>query len=414
MAQAALADPVGTIDLGRPINFGSRFFAENKYALYARLREEAPVHRGRISVVRATFVSRYDDCVSLLKDPRFLRNRSKATGGRRSPIPLPKSIVALGESMIVEDDPEHRRLRNLVKSAFTPGPIARLGDRIESLSHELLDAALKRGRVDLIPAYAQPIPVTVIQEMVGVSAEDMPRFRDTMKALTQGLTGWSVARALVFELPRAVRFVRELIEHKRSDPGPDILTGLIEAEEEGDRLSEDELVSMVFLLIIAGYETTAHLITNGVLTLLQHPEQLERLRAEPELLDSAVEEIVRFRGPIHGTKPGYAREDLTLGGVGLAKGTMVMPLLGAANHDPEVFPEPERFDIARSPNRHLGFGHGNHFCLGAQLARMETRIALRNLLERSPGLRLAVPEETLRLQNMALWHRYESLPVALS
>jgi cytochrome P450 len=170
---------------------------------------------------------------------------------------------------------------------------------------------------------------------------------------------------------------------------------------------------MVFLLIVAGFETTVHLITNGVVTLLEHPDQLERLRREPQLMDSAVEEIVRHRGPVHGTKMNYAVEDLTLCGEEIERGTPVVPLLGAANHDPEAFEKPEVFDIARDPNRHLGFGFGAHYCLGAQLARLETSIALRNLIDRNPNLRLAVPQETLKLQNMPLWHRYESLPVVL-
>lgn len=191
------------------------------------------------------------------------------------------------------------------------------------------------------------------------------------------------------------------------------VTGLIEAEEDGDRLSEDELVAMVFLLIVAGYETTVHLITNAVQTLLTHPEQLARLRAEPELIESAVEEVLRYNGPVHGTKPEYALEDVTLHGVTIPKGAVVMPLLGAANHDPAVFENPEVFDIARTPNRHLGFGQGIHYCLGAPLARLEARIALKTLFERNPNLRLAVRPEELKLQYIPGWHRHVSLPVVL-
>jgi cytochrome P450 len=207
--------------------------------------------------------------------------------------------------------------------------------------------------------------------------------------------------------------VRGLIVRKRLDPQDDILTGLIHAESEGHTLSEDELVSMVFLLIFAGYETTVHLITNGVVALVQHPDQLARLRAQPDLMASAVEEILRYNGPVHGTKPEYAVEDVTLHGVTIPKGSAVIPLLGAANHDPAVFANPEVFDIARAPNKHLGFGQGIHYCLGAPLARMETRIALKNLLERHPHLRLAVAPEELTVQNIPLWHRYARLPVVL-
>ena len=214
-------------------------------------------------------------------------------------------------------------------------------------------------------------------------------------------------------MPGTVRFVRELVERKQSNPGEDILTGLIEAEENGERLSEDEIVAMVFLLVIAGYETTVHLIANGILTLLENPEQLKRLREQPELMDSAVEEILRHRGPVHGTKMNYATEDVTIHGVTIRKGAPVIPMFGAANHDPRAFDDPEVFDVARTPNRHLSFGHGNHFCLGAQLARMETKVALTTLLERNPNLRLAVDPSEIEIQNMPFWHRLHSLPVVL-
>ena len=400
-------------DIKHPIKVTSKEFTVNKYVYYKWLREEAPVYKGKISILNAYLLSRYEDCVSMLKDPRFVRNRTTATGGGRMPFPMPKSVSLLSQSMIVEDEPEHRRLRNLVHKAFTPRALARLEERIERLTHELLDKAEKQGEVDLMPAYSLPIPVTVISEMVGVPGEDMPQFRNSMKVLSQGLSGWTLFRTFFWDMPGTVKFVRALIARKRLEPQDDILTALIQAEEEGEKLSEDELVSMVFLLIVAGYETTVHLITNGVLALLQHPDQLARLRAQPELMESAVEEILRYNGPVQGTKPGYALEDVTLHGVTILKGSAVMPLLGAANHDPTMFENPEVFDIARSPNKHLGFGHGIHYCLGAPLARLESKIALKNLLKRNPNLRLAVKSEELRLQNIPLWHRYESLPVVL-
>jgi cytochrome P450 len=399
-------------DIKQPINLGSKAFVANKYAYYKWLREEAPVCKGKITVINVYLLSRYEDCVSMLKDQRFVRNRTTATGGGRLPFPTPKTISLVAQNMILEDEPQHRRLRNLVHKAFTPRALARLEGRIEHLTHELLDVAEKQGDVDLIQSYALPIPVTVIRELVGVSDEDMPKFKNGVKVLS-GLSGWTLLRALFWDLPRTDRFVRDLIARKRTDPQDDILSGLIHAEEQGDRLSEDELVSMVFLLIFAGYETTVHLITNSVEALLRHPEQLARLRARPELMESAVEEILRYNGPIQGTKPGYALEDVTLHGVTIPKGSAVIPLLGAANHDPAVFDRPEVFDIARTPNKHLGFGQGIHYCLGAPLARLETRIALKNLLEHSPNLRLAVKPEELKVQNVPLWHRYERLPVTL-
>jgi cytochrome P450 len=402
------------VELKHPININGKAFTENKYAYYKWLREEAPVYKGKLTVINAYFVSRYEDCVNILKDDRFVRNRTTATGGgSRLPFLMPKSVALMAQSMIIEDEPEHRRLRNLVHKAFTPRALARLETRIEELTHELLDKAEKQGTVDLMQAYALPIPVTVIAEMMGVSQADMPKFRDSLSVLTDGMSGWNLFRTLFWDLRKAVAFSRELIARKRADPQDDILTGLIQAEEAGDKLSEDELVSMLFLLVFAGFETTVHLITNSVVTLLQHPDQLARLRAEPALMESAVEEILRFNGPIQGTKPMYALEDVTLHGVTIPKKATVLPLLGAANRDPAVFENPDVFDIARSPNRHLGFGQGIHYCLGAPLARLETRIALTNLLERNPNLRLAIAPEDLRVQTVPLWHRYEKLPVIL-
>jgi cytochrome P450 len=397
-----------------PIDISSRAFIQNPTPYHQWLRAQAPVYKGKLSIITIYLLSRYDDCVALLKDPRFVRDRTTVTGGNnRLPIPVPKSISLLAKSMILEDEPEHRRLRNLVHMAFTPRALARLEGRITQLTHDLLDAAEAQGNVDLMQAYALPIPVTVIRELVGVSDADMPRFRSGIRVLSEGLSGWNFLRTIVWDLPATIRFVRELINRKRADPGDDILTGLIQAEDDGQHLTDDELVSMVMLLILAGYETTVHLITNSVVSLLRHPEQLARLRAAPELAASAVEEVLRYHGPVQSTKPAYAREDVTLHGVTIPKGAAVMPLLGAANHDPTIFPDPEVFDIARTPNRHLGFGQGIHYCLGAPLARMETRIALQTLIERNPHLRLAVEPDELVLQPIPSWQRYTALPVVL-
>lgn len=408
-----ITDGLTRDDIKHPLNLMNKTFRADRFAHFRWLREEAPVYRGKIAVMNLYFVSRYDDCVSVSKDPRFVRNRSTATGGRRFPIPIPRPIEHLMKSMIVEDGDDHRRLRGLVQQAFTPRALAHLEQRIEGLTHELLDEAEKKGDVDLLTVYASPIPVTVIGEMVGVSREDMPGIRDTMKVLSDGLSGWNILRTFLWDLRKTSEFIRGLIAEKRRNPGDDMLSGLIAAEENGDRLTEDELVSMVFLLVIAGYETTSHLITNGVLALLEHPEQLALLRERPELMESAVEEILRYAGPIHATKPNYATEDVEIRGVTIPKGSMVMPLLGSANRDAEVFEDPDVFNIERTPNRHLAFGFGPHTCLGAPLARMETRIALKSLLERNPNLELGVERDELKLQGLPGWYRYESMPVKL-
>ena len=396
-----------------PLDLNSKEFANNKYEYYKWMREEAPVFHGKLSILDVYVLSRYDDCVSFLKDPRFVRNRTTATGGNIMPFPMPKSTQLIARSMITEDEPDHRRLRNLVHQAFTRHSLEKMSARIEELTHDLLDKAEAKGTVDLKEAYALPIPVKVIQKMMGVDDENMPRFKDGLTALKDGFSGWTVVRTFLWDMPRLSKFIRELIVRKRLNPKDDILTKLIQAEEEGEKLNEDELVSMVFLMIVAGYETTVQLITNGVLTLLQHPEQLEKLKAQPELIESAVEEILRYFGPVQSTKPAYALEDVTLHGVTIPKGAAVMPFLGAANHDPAVFKNPEVFDIERFPNKHLGFGSGIHACLGAPLARMETKIALANLLKRNPNLCLAVDPSELELQVRPGWHTYKDLPITL-
>lgn len=406
------------VELRLPVDISSKDFARNKYEYYRQMREQVPVCQGKISFLKAYFLSRYEDCVSLAKDSRFVRNRTNATGGGRLPFPVPKAVTLLSQNMLTEDEPDHRRLRNLVQQAFTQGQLNKLEARIEAITNQLLDrilGSIESGEtVDIKLAYALPIPVTVIQEMIGVAKVDMPIFREGMAAMKDGFSGWAIAKTLLWDMPRLSSFIRELIARKRTQPQDDLLTGLIQAEEEGARLSEDELVSMVFLLIVAGYETTVQLITNGVLTLLQHPQQLEKLRAQPELMGSAVEEILRFAGPIHSTKPEYALRPVTLHGVTIPKGAAVFPLLGSANRDPAIFENPEVFDIERSPNKHLGFGSGIHACLGAPLARMETRIALRNLLQRSSNLRLAVDSTQLEIDARPAWHTYKQLPVVLA
>ena len=395
-------------------SLSSRKFAVTRHEQYRFLLEDAPLCRGRISVLGFHLVARHADCLALLADPRFLRNRSKARGGgSRLPIPMPRNVAYLAQSMIVEDDPEHQRLRRLVHKAFTPNATRRLEGRVAEVTDETLERLQGESEVDLTTAFSLPIPTTMIQEMMGIDPGEMPQFRDSLRALTTGITGWSMIRTMLVDLPRSARWVREVIEHKRKNPGDDILTALIEAEEDGDRLAENELISLVFLLIIAGFETTVHLLSNSVMTLTQHRAAFEQLRDDDSITESAIEELLRYSGPIHGTKPVFAAEDVEIRGHVLPRGSMVLPVLGAANFDPEVFDDPWTLDLERNPNRHLAFSHGGHFCLGASLARMEARVALPRLLKAFPNLDLAVPPEELEPSPMPLWNRYLEMPVRL-
>lgn len=413
---------VSGIRLDRPIDLASPGFFQDRERLYERLRETRPVADGRISLVRVKLVTRYEDCRRVLTDPRFVRNRARALGKSRGgalPIPLPRSIAALSTSMIYEDDPEHRRHRNLVNQAFTARRLSALEPRIERITATLLDtletrAAESPGReIDLLDAYARWIPMRVISEMVGIRPEEAGRMESGLAVLSKGLTGARILKTIAWDLRRVAGFVHELIDRKRSEPADDLLTALIEAEENGERLTKDELVAMVFLLIIAGIETTEHLIANGIRFWLESPEVSERLGGDASLWPGAMEELVRLESPVLSTKPVRPTEDVEISGTKIERGTMIMPLLGAANRDPSVFEEPLRFDETRSPNPHLGFGFGAHFCLGKQLALMETRVALRRLFERFPAARFARDPSRLDRARWPGWHRHVAMPVVL-
>ena len=409
--------PSGAIRHDKKLALTSKHFHENKFAIYRYLRGHLPVHRVSVFGMGMYATARYDDCLTVLKDDRFGRDRSAITGGSKLPFPTPKSVQLLSNSMIIMDDPEHRRLRTLVHKAFAPKHVHQMEERVESLAHELIDKTLKqsaKGEADIRAEYALDIPVAVISQMMGVSDDEMDLVRNSIRVLSDGLSGWSVIRTFAWDIRKVIEHLRELVARKRKQPGDDILSALIQAEEDGDKLSEDELLSMVFLLIVAGFETTVHLITNGVLTFIDHPDQFERLKNNPELLGSAVEEVLRFSGPIHGTKMNYAKEDVELRGVTIPKGAPVMPLLGSANRDENVFENADQFDIARDPNRHLAFSQGNHFCLGAFLARMETKLAFKVLFERAPNIQLAIPRDQIELERTPGWHRHKRLPVYLN
>lgn len=327
---------------------------------------------------------------------------------------MPGTVKLILNSMVMKDPPDHRRLRSLVQMAFTPAMVAGLTSRIEAITGELLDAMARQSTVELIDALALPLPLTVIAEMLGVPPDERASFRALFAKLVDpdALNPLSFVRNLP-RMARLNRFIRHLIALRREQPGDDLMTALVRAEEAGDRLSEDELVSMVFLLLFAGHETTVNLIASGVQALLAHPDQLALLRERPELIDTAVEELLRFTNPVGTVAPRFAREDMEIAGVHVPRGTTLMLLLASANLDEAAFPEAHRLDLTREPNRHLSFGLGAHFCLGAPLARLEARVAIPALVRRFPSMRLAVPASELKLRsNIGLRGLY-ALPLAV-
>lgn len=308
---------------------------------------------------------------------------------------MPAAFAPLARNMLDLDPPDHTRLRALVHKAFTPAIVEGMRARIQQLSDELIDRFRGRRAFDLIREYARPIPTTVIAEVLGVPASDRMRFQRWSGAIVAANSPLGIIRALPHVL-FFMRYIRRLVEERRRAPREDLLTRLVAAEDSGDRLNADELVAMIFLLLVAGQETTVNLIGNGVLALLENPRQLEALRETPTMIGSAVEELLRFAGPLETATERFAREPVEYGGVTIPAGALVYAVLASANRDNEQFPYPDRLDLKRSPNRHLAFGQGLHYCLGAPLARLETQIAIGNLVAHVPDLRLALAPERLR------------------
>lgn len=316
--------------------------------------------------------------------------------------------------MLDVDAPDHARLRKLVHKAFTPRLIEGLRATVQSVTDRLLDRVSGHAGMGLIRDFALPLPATIISEMLGVLEPDRLRFHRWSSRIVAADT--STLHALA-SLPSAIgflRYVRRMIRDRRTEPREDLTSALVAAEEAGDHLSEDETVAMIFLLLVAGHETTVNLIGNSVLALLEHPEQLAMLQSNPALMGTAIDEFLRFDGPLIMATERYARGDLTLEGTSVPRGSLVYAVLASANRDGRQFERPDELVLTRDPNRHLAFGHGVHFCLGSPLARMEGAIALTSLLARFPALSLSVPRSSLRWRRGLVLRGVESMPVRLS
>lgn len=386
---------------------------------YAHLREQAPLAYAAnlLGTGGAWITTSYDDAIAILKDPRFTKDVQKVSQlGNGQPIsnddePITK-LITWRRDMLTVDPPDHTRLRGLVSKVFTPRMIEQLRPRIQQITDELLDAVQERDTMDLIADFAFPLPITVICEMLGIPAADRPQFRVWTQALLNFSEGNRRSEAMVAVMEEFIRYIKTLVAAKRAQPGRDLISELVQVEESGDTLSENELLSTVFLLIVAGHETTVNLIGNGTLALLQHPEQLRLLQQDASLIPSAVEELLRYTAPVTLASPRWALEDIPLHDQVIHKGEMVLLSLVAANIDPQHFSNPEELEVTRQVNKHLAFGKGIHVCLGAPLARLEGQIAFATLLRRLPDLHLVGDPEQLHWNRTPILRGLTSLPVA--
>lgn len=400
-----------------PVNIASSQFKANQYAFYERLRTESPVVRVALPDKRiAWLITRYDDVFAALRDERLVKDRRNAMTEeqlRKQPW-VPGVFKTLERNMLTLDGGDHRRLRMLVQHAFTPRLLEGMRARIEQVSNQLLDKVQSKQQFDVIRDYAQPLPATIIAEILGVPAADRHAFQRWSKALISASASPLFALWALPPIMALLRYIRRLVRERRVHPaGDDLLTALVQAEAAGDRLSEDELLAMAFLLLVAGYETTVNLIGNGMFALLQHPDQLARLRSEPKLITTAVEELLRYTNPVGTTLDRYACEELAIAGTAIPRGALLFLVLASANRDERQFANPDMLDVTREPNKHVAFGWGAHYCIGAPLARLEGQVAITQLLQRCPNLRLAAAPGTLRWRPGLEMHGLETLPVGL-
>ena len=402
----------------RKYDLSSQAFFANAYATFAQMREQDPVYRQPAvdGEKPMWFVTRYEDVEAvLLDDERFVRDPRLAFppaffAGREAE--MPETIKWVESHLLNHDGEDHRRLRRLVSKAFTPRMIERQRPRIQEIADALLDPVVADGEMELVSTFAFPLPITVIAELLGIPAADRDQFREWSEVFLHATLG-IVDEALYLEsVTEFVAYFLALIEERRGEPGEDLISALVAVEDGGDTLSEPELTSMAAALMIAGHETTVGLIGNAMVALLGHPDQRALVERDPSLLPRAVEELIRWDGPVERPLHRWAAEDVELRGQTIRRGESVMVILGSADRDPERFEAPDELDItAERDARHIGFSRGSHFCLGAPLARLEGEIALETLLRRLPGVRLAVAPEELRWRTVPFVRTFETIPI---
>ncbi|GAF13458.1 cytochrome P450 hydroxylase [Bacillus sp. JCM 19046] len=394
-----------------PMDLFSKQFHQSPYTYYKEIRNHHPFAKVKIhnGIAHSWMAFSYEAAEAVLRDERFIKDM-------RTVFPddvTAENLTPIAHSMLFVDPPDHRRLRSLVQRGFTPKKIERLRGRIEEIAQE--QAALMQGkdRVEFIEAYAFPIPIIVICELLGIPSEDrldFQRWSNMMVEVSDEPTFNDEVETAMLEFHH---YLEQLLAAKRDQPKEDLLSELIQAEEGGDRLTVRELYGVIMLLIVAGHETTVNLIANGVLALLTHPDQFEQLKKDPSLTSQAIEELLRYNGPVEFSTDRWARESFEFMGQQVNKGDHVLVSLASADNDPNVFKEPEKLDITREKSPHLAFGKGIHFCLGAPLARLEGEIAIRILLEAFPNLALDVDLSELEWRQSLIIRGLKELPIRL-
>jgi cytochrome P450 len=400
--------PLTAVDITSPQ------FKANPFPFYAKLRAEAPVFPVMLPRKRrAWLVTRYDDVVSVLKDDRFAKNRHNAMSAeqlKKAP-GVPSIFKALDRNLLSLDNPDHARLRVLIYKAFMRHPIEGMRDRIQGLANELLDNVAPQGQMDLIAEFALPLTLTAIGQIVGVPTKDNPKFHRWTKGVISAGSNpnlWVLLPALW----GLTQYFKKLIAARRVEPQDDLTTALVKAQENDDRLTDDEILATLFLLLSAGHETTVNLIASGTLALLEQPDRFVQLQHTPTLIEPAIEELLRFVCPAETATERYAREDIAIAGITIPKGELVLAVIGSANRDARYFDNPDRLDFTRENNKHLAFGHGAHYCLGAPLSRLEGQVAISTLVRRMPNLRLRSAPEQLQWRGGLILRGLEALPVS--
>ena len=392
----------------------SAAFKHNAYDFYKNTRGSRsvyPVSMGDLG--EGWLITRYDDAVHILKDARVKKNYENAfTEEELENFSALENEEPLSKHMLNLDPPDHGRLRSLVQKAFTPRMILQLEGRIQQIADSLLDEAEPNHSMNLVDDYAFPLPIIVISEMLGIPVEDRQKFRVWSQAIIDFSDTPESLEEYKHKIGEFAEYLEYLVRKKRDEPAEDLVSALIQAESEGTKLSIEELYATIMLLIVAGHETTVNLITNMTLALLNHPEQLEKLRQNADLIDSAIEEALRFYSPVELTTLRWAAEPFTLHGQEIKRKDVVIISLASANRDYMVFSNADRFDIERKDNRHLAFGHGSHFCLGAPLARLEAKIAIQTLLRRFEHIEIKGEREQIKWKGNFLMRALEELPLS--